>query len=159
MSVILCLLKANPLISETANKWGRLFHIRVMLYNESLAFCNISAFPSVIISQHVAHTFGVLGLRIRLVYLRVGSSLQQVCRLCTRVAGAKPILDAIASTNSSTSRVNDEAVGAFIVLVPLSIHQHRLSDVKTVDFQCPQVAWQLQTPICYPAVKQGLILE
>ncbi len=28
-----------------------------------------------------------------------------------------------------------------------------------VVFQCPQVAWQFQTPYCFPAVKQGLILE
>jgi hypothetical protein len=31
--------------------------------------------------------------------------------------------------------------------------------VKMVDFLCPQVAWQVQTQICFPAVKQGLILE
>jgi hypothetical protein len=31
--------------------------------------------------------------------------------------------------------------------------------VKMVVFRCPQVAWQFQTPICFPAVKQGLILE
>ncbi len=32
-------------------------------------------------------------------------------------------------------------------------------DVKVVVSRCSQVAWQFQTTICFPTVKQGLILE
>ncbi len=32
-------------------------------------------------------------------------------------------------------------------------------NVYMVVFRCPRDAWQFQTPICFPAVKQGLILE
>ncbi len=32
-------------------------------------------------------------------------------------------------------------------------------DVNMAVFSCPRVAWQFQTPICFQAVKQGLILE
>jgi hypothetical protein len=33
------------------------------------------------------------------------------------------------------------------------------TDVKMVVFRCPRVAWRFQTLICFPAVKQRLILE
>ncbi len=32
-------------------------------------------------------------------------------------------------------------------------------DAKMFVFQCPRFARQFQPPICFPAVKQGLILE
>ncbi len=32
-------------------------------------------------------------------------------------------------------------------------------DVKILAFQCPRVAWQFRTPICFPTVKQALISE
>jgi hypothetical protein len=32
-------------------------------------------------------------------------------------------------------------------------------DVTMVNFGCPQVDCQVPTPLCFPAVKHGLILE
>ncbi len=37
--------------------------------------------------------------------------------------------------------------------------QQQTKNVKMVVFRCPRVAWQFQSPICFPAVKRGLILE
>ncbi len=35
----------------------------------------------------------------------------------------------------------------------------RTTNIKIVFFWCPRDAWQFKTPICFPAVEQGLILE
>ncbi len=38
-------------------------------------------------------------------------------------------------------------------------HADPASYVNMIVFRCPRVAWQFQTPICFPAMKQGLILD